>query len=94
MSRRASSAVALDLKRAFLGLARFAPLSTSKAFQEWRGYLHLLRDVHEDLSDIDQSRPGLLDELMMDAREDQEEVLVEIDALIARYVGPVPARAR
>lgn len=77
--------VVLDLKRAFLGLARFAPLSTSSAFQAWRADLHLLRDVHEDLVAIERLRPGLLSVLAAEAHEAHQDPPPEISALIARY---------
>lgn len=79
-----NSALALDLKRAFLGLARFAPLTTTEAFQEWKAYHRTLREVYADLTLIEQERPGLLDELLVESIE-MEGAVPEIEALIARY---------
>lgn len=82
-----NSALAHELKRAFRGLARFAPLSTSPAFREWRSYHQLLQHLHQDLSLIEQGRPGLLDELVIESHENELPPAPEISALIARYVG-------
>lgn len=81
------SALALELKRAFLGLARFAPLSTSSAFRQWQAYHQLLQHLHQDLSLIEQCRPGLLDDLVIESHEHDLPPAPEISALIARYVG-------